>query len=575
MNKFLRFSLMALMAIVFGSASAEDVFTADFSYATGDAFTGGGDGTFTGNIASNKIQANNANDDALKDAYAKFLEKWNNSDLSNAYWANLSVRLGTSSKDGTLTTIALGEKMTSKVKVTINVAGWGTGTNSMTLVASKGTVADATVELANGEFKDFSFTISGGDATTTISITGKRMFIKSVKVETVADSGEGGGGEGGTSEKWTACEGATTTLKAAFSSVVNESGVATNEANGRSVVKVDNTALVFKAVSGAVPLDAELIPNKSVVIDEALHLFGITSTTWDDIKWTNGNNFGDDPDNPMYFVNGTGVPFTKICAEQVYKDGEATDKYRPYYYYYVKDGSNGLPMTGVYYKFTPKASGTLKVGVWVNKQDRKTFVVKESTKQAIDYNVEGYINGVNYTADDAPSEALVGKMKKLTNAEIVAIHNEYVESKKTANKNKKKADGETPYYTEEELAVANAQVDADQEYVIGKNTAFRGYITIEVEKGEGYLFFVQNAQMGFCSYELTYTGELDATVQDKDELAGMGDAKNLENVIISGINTISTNINNTNAQMYNLSGQKVDKSYKGIVIQNGRKFVNK
>lgn len=27
--------------------------------------------------------------------------------------------------------------------------------------------------------------------------------------------------------------------------------------------------------------------------------------------------------------------------------------------------------------------------------------------------------------------------------------------------------------------------------------------------------------------------------------------------------------------MYNLSGQRVDKNYKGVVIQNGKKFINK
>jgi len=32
---------------------------------------------------------------------------------------------------------------------------------------------------------------------------------------------------------------------------------------------------------------------------------------------------------------------------------------------------------------------------------------------------------------------------------------------------------------------------------------------------------------------------------------------------------------NANAPIYNLAGQKVSKSYKGIVIQNGRKFINK
>lgn len=32
---------------------------------------------------------------------------------------------------------------------------------------------------------------------------------------------------------------------------------------------------------------------------------------------------------------------------------------------------------------------------------------------------------------------------------------------------------------------------------------------------------------------------------------------------------------NKNAPIYNLAGQRVDKNYKGVVIQNGKKFINK
>ena len=32
---------------------------------------------------------------------------------------------------------------------------------------------------------------------------------------------------------------------------------------------------------------------------------------------------------------------------------------------------------------------------------------------------------------------------------------------------------------------------------------------------------------------------------------------------------------NANAPMYNLAGQRVSKNYKGVVIQNGKKFFNK
>ena len=43
----------------------------------------------------------------------------------------------------------------------------------------------------------------------------------------------------------------------------------------------------------------------------------------------------------------------------------------------------------------------------------------------------------------------------------------------------------------------------------------------------------------------------------------------------NGINAINANSLETNAPLFNLAGQKVTKSYKGVVIQNGRKMVLK
>ncbi len=42
----------------------------------------------------------------------------------------------------------------------------------------------------------------------------------------------------------------------------------------------------------------------------------------------------------------------------------------------------------------------------------------------------------------------------------------------------------------------------------------------------------------------------------------------------SGINTIKANTD-VNAPVYNLAGQQVEKSYKGLVIKNGKKVINK
>ena len=43
---------------------------------------------------------------------------------------------------------------------------------------------------------------------------------------------------------------------------------------------------------------------------------------------------------------------------------------------------------------------------------------------------------------------------------------------------------------------------------------------------------------------------------------------------VSGINAVKANVAN-NAAVYNLAGQKVGKDFKGLVIKDGKKFIQK
>ena len=45
--------------------------------------------------------------------------------------------------------------------------------------------------------------------------------------------------------------------------------------------------------------------------------------------------------------------------------------------------------------------------------------------------------------------------------------------------------------------------------------------------------------------------------------------------VVTGINAVRTMVENENAPIYNLAGQRVDKSFKGVVIKNGKKFIQK
>ena len=235
-----------------------------------------------------------------------------------------------------------------------------------------------------------------------------------------------------------------------FAAVVGDGNVATNVVDNNSVVKVELPNITLEAVASATP--------KEVTKDAV--------TSWNDVKWEKKNQ----GDISFDYILGTGVCYTSWAYEEIIRDGEPTGEYRvligtddnKWPNFYVTDGSHGLPISGLYYKYTPKVNGTLKMGIWMNKGNRRLFVVPSDTKAAIDYQVEGYINGQN--GED-------GKKKYLTNDEIRAL-------------------GTDPY-------------------VMGAgNQPFWGYVTVGLEAGKDYYIFSQNAQVGFQGFEFT-TGDTD------------------------------------------------------------------
>ncbi len=61
-----------------------------------------------------------------------------------------------------------------------------------------------------------------------------------------------------------------------------------------------------------------------------------------------------------------------------------------------------------------------------------------------------------------------------------------------------------------------------------------------------------------------------------EEAAGTWEIKNISITgLATGINKVETDTEDANAPVYNLSGQRVNDSYKGIVIKNGKKYINR
>lgn len=289
-------------------------------------------------------------------------------------------------------------------------------------------------------------------------------------------------------------------LNTEFAAVAGEGGgVANNAADGKSIVTITVGKATVTAVGGTTPANADgggqqITPG--AVLDAEKHLYEVASVeAWDEIKWEKGNQ----GDIDFWYIKGSGNPYVKMNAVENSKDDKWLGNYKADYVYYEPDGSVGLPITGLYYKFTASAAGAFKVKVWANKGHRKTFVVNAKTMKAERLLASGYINGVN---DEA------GKKKMLSVEEVDAEHHKYIYGNYEAEK--EKFDAGTSSKTAEEMAQMKADADAmavERQFVIGNgNQNFWGWLTFDVEPGEEYWVFQHSSQIGFGGFEF-YEGK--------------------------------------------------------------------
>lgn len=223
---------------------------------------------------------------------------------------------------------------------------------------------------------------------------------------------------------------------------------------------------------------------------------------------------------PFYYVQGKGNPVNleKVTWEEVMTDGVPTGMYRAFWddSYYNPDGTAGLPGNGTYVTLKVATDGTMKVNVWTNKGNRDIYVVKASDAKALAFctevKISGYINGQN---------------------------NEVEEGSPLAG------------YPKFQNDIATKGTEGADAYIIGAgNQAAWVYLTWNAKAGETYYVFNKNTQMGFGGYEFTSTGG-------------------------SAVNGIIADQLDENAPIYNIMGQRVSKDAKGILIQNGKKFINR
>ena len=187
---------------------------------------------------------------------------------------------------------------------------------------------------------------------------------------------------------------------------------------------------------------------------------------------------------------------------------------------------------GLYYKVTATKNGSIKIGVWVNKGNRNTYVVDAATALPVAYKAMGYINGQNetYLQGDGTEAS---RKKYLTAEEIESIH-------KAA-----KVDAETG----EDIAP----------YIIGAgNQPFFGNIAFNMEAGKTYYVFCESSQIGFNGWQfgeyITFTdSKVGALCLANWDANGDGELSYVEAAAVTSLGEIfkgNTEINAFNELQY-------------------------
>ena len=355
------------------------------------------------------------------------------------------------------------------------------------------------ITLAEKTYTAYKFNVSGGK-TYKVFCTGSKLGFYGFEY-TVSE----GQGSGDTpviptnSENYNAIVDGK--LAPEFAAVAGDNGgVANNTADGKSIITITAGKATVTAVGGTTPANdtevgggaQQIVPGAAVEGKENTYQVAEVKA-WNDVSWGLKNQ----GDIDFWYVTGTGNPYVDMLCVQNSKDGELVENsYKADYVFYEPDGSLGLPITGLYYKFTASAQGAFKVKVWANKGNRKTFVVNANTKKAERLYASGYINGVN---DEG------GKKKLLTVEQVDSVHHVYIWGNYEAAVEKGKAEDQSQEEFDAKMAEMKAECEkneVERQYVIGNgNQNFWGWLTFDVEAGEEYWVFQHSSQIGFGGFE--------------------------------------------------------------------------
>ncbi|MCR5696725.1 MAG: chitobiase/beta-hexosaminidase C-terminal domain-containing protein [Marinilabiliaceae bacterium] len=178
MKRNVRIFAVAALAAFASAATAQTVlFEETFDKCSG---TGGNDGSWSGTVAGSKINATNPYADNIDN------EGW--TFTPDCYIADKCIRLGTGKAAGSVTTPALSELTSDAATLTFRAGAWNSASDGTTLSISisgdGASLSVSSVTLERGAFNTYTVKISGGLETSKITFTtsAKRFFLDDVKI---------------------------------------------------------------------------------------------------------------------------------------------------------------------------------------------------------------------------------------------------------------------------------------------------------------------------------------------------------------------------------------------------------
>ncbi|MBE6341194.1 MAG: hypothetical protein E7069_10750 [Bacteroidales bacterium] len=536
MKRNVRIFAVAALAAFASAATAQTVlFEETFAGCDG---TGGNDGSWSGNIASTAFEDSKTDNSG-----------WS---ATSPYAADECIKLGTGKIAGSATTPSLTKLTSDDATLTFRAGAWNSTSDGTTLSISisgdGASLSVSSVTLERGAFNTYTVKISGGLETSKITFTtsAKRFFLDDVKIVSGWVDDETIAAPTITETITSFVESTTVTIKAEEGASIYYT-IDGTEPTTSSTLYSEPFVVTATATVKAIAVKGEIV---SDVTTKELTKIEVTSMTLADVAaWIAEKDITKASENLGY------VKVTFNNAKVLWVDEAA-------HYAYVREGDATAAINLYYFTKNDKA---------VTAEDAELIDIQDNYVISGEYKCQlkayyGVAQISSTKKDDFASDPTVLTISSSSEvAEPLAVTLDEIEACKyicnlvvLEGVTLYKESGDSPKYywiskDENDVEISNPK--------IADNT--NGVLPTEDFEGKTYTI------KAIVSSTYPHSDKAEGTIS---VISCVEEAENPGTV--TAVAGVAAELDE-NAPIYNLQGQRVSKDAKGILIQNGKKFVVK